>query len=71
MEWDQPLGRFARMSSTERIFNYRDLVVEETMDEGIVMSVRSKLDVGELIKRSRKIPWRFGPAGGEFDALEA
>ena len=71
MEWDQPLGRFARISSNEKIVDYRDLVMEETLDEGIVMSVRSKLDVGELIKKSRKIPWRFGPAGGEFDAVQA
>lgn len=67
MEWDQPFGRFARISSHEPVIDYRDLVVLGTQDEGIVASVKNKLDLGEVIKKRRRVPWRRGPVGGAFD----
>ncbi len=71
MEWDQPPGRIARMSSNALCVRYKEVVVRGTLDEGIMRSVRSKLDIGELIKKHRRLPWRKGIAGGILDGVSS
>lgn len=69
MEWSQPIGRFARMISPTGWVHYTDAVVRDTVDEGIMASVKRKLSVGELINRARKLPWKQGQAGAVTDGV--
>jgi SNF2 family DNA or RNA helicase len=52
LEWDQPIGRFARLSSRAKWVHYTDIVINDTIDVGIIKAVRQKLVVGESIKKS-------------------
>jgi hypothetical protein len=46
---------------------YTDMVCKDTIDMGIMTAVRRKLDIGEMIKKYRRLPWKTGPVGGAFD----
>lgn len=66
-EYDQTIGRFARMTSSAPCVKYTDMVCKDTIDMGIMTAVRRKLDIGEMIKKYRRLPWKTGPVGGAFD----
>lgn len=57
LEWEQPIGRFARYVSTAAWVDYRDVVIRGTVDEGIIASVGGKGDIGKLIQQKRVLPW--------------
>jgi len=57
-EWDQPYGRFARLSSHANWVHYTDLVVAGTIDEGIIEAIKAKADLGTSVKKMRRLPWK-------------
>jgi hypothetical protein len=63
LEWDQPIGRFARMTSGAQFVHYTDYMTEGTIDEGIVAAIGQKQDIGNLIKKTKRLPWKLGAAG--------
>lgn len=71
MEWDQPIGRFLRMTSSAEWVNFKDIIIDNTIDLGIVKSVREKLDVGEMVKKSKALPWEGLSAEGILDDAAA
>lgn len=66
LEWDQPIGRFARMTSKAREVHYTDLICENTVDEGVIQAIADKKELGERIKQSKTLPWRQRVLGGSY-----
>lgn len=65
LEWDQPIGRFARMTSKAREVHYTDLICEGTVDEGVIEAIAKKKELGRRIKEMRTLPWRRRVMGGK------
>lgn len=68
VEWGQPLGRFRSPAifkggfkpKEARWTSFTDLVVADTVDEGIIQALRDKKDIADIVNKTKTLPWRMG-----------